>query len=154
MDLKKLDKSIQLIIIGIVVIIFVFLFGFVDARYIKWLPVLLVVAFVPIYIKYKPKRKTKIEKFYDEIIKNTAANEKGIFGVPDTNLRLNKLKMLKKDEDDERTKYTFKMGTGNSRSQYEKYKEGLEQFLDAPVEFSFDHNLIIKVLKKPLDKYK
>lgn len=154
MDLKKLDKSIQLIIVGIIVIIFVFLFGFVDAKYIKWLPVLLVVAFVPIYIKYKPKRKTKIEKFYDEIIKNTAANEKGIFGDPASNLRLKSLKMIEEDEDNERTKYTFKMGTGNSKSQYERYKEGLEQYLDAPVEFSFDHNLIITVLKKPLDKYK
>lgn len=154
MDLKKLDKSIQLIIIGIVVIIFVFLFGFVDVKYIRWLPVLLVVAFVPVIIKYKPRKKTKIEKFYDEVIKNTAANEKGKFGDTDTNLRLKALKKLEEDEDDERTKYTFKMGTGNSKSQYEKYKEGLEQYLDAPVEFSFDHNLIITVFKKSLDKYK
>lgn len=153
MDLKKLDKSAQLAIIGMVIIIFAFLF-FVDAKYIRWMYVLLVVAFVPIYLKYKPKRKTKIEKFYEAVIKNTAANEKGILGDPTNNLRLKSLKMLEKDEDDERTEYTFKMGTGNSRSQYEKYKEGLEQYLDSPVEFSFDHNLIITVFKKPLDKYK
>lgn len=124
MKLKNLSIYIQLIIIGFVVSLFLPIFDVIDVKYIKGFQALLIIAMAAILIFRKPKIKSDIEKFYEAVIANTAANEKGTFGDPDTNLRLKSLKMIDKDEDKERTKFTFKMGTGNSRSQSKNIKRG------------------------------
>ena len=76
-------------------------------------------------------RKTKIEKYFEAI------------GVAHPDIK--PPRKLKKEGDI----YTFRMPLGMSKSQYEKYQEGLEQCLNSKVEFRFEHDLIIKVTDKP-----
>ncbi len=89
------------------------------------------------------------------MIAGTAVNDKGSLGNPIDNMRLKPIKLI--DEQllaDGGTVYSFKIPTGMSKSHYERYREGLEQYLNKNVRFAFDQNLMITVLDGPLVKYK
>jgi hypothetical protein len=153
MNLKKLNASVLLTITALFTVVFLFAF-FIDSKYSAWEFVIITGGLVFLYFLLRGKKKTKIEKFYDAVIKNSASNEKASYGDAVNNLRLKPLKKLGVSPGKNCTVYTFRMEPGMSRSKYEQHREGLEQYLRAQVKFSFDKDLIIEVTDSPPGKYK
>ena len=133
---KNLSGIALLAIIASIVALFVFGFGFFGSGNSAWL---LPAIFIFLGAFAVPMlRKTKIERYYEAVGK----------AHPD----IRPLRRLKKQQTDDGDVYTFRMPVGMSKSQYEKYREGLEQYLDSRVEFRFEHNLIIKVSAIPPER--
>lgn len=122
---KNLSTYALLGAMVLITIIFVLNFDLSGSENSVWpwliVPALALIIVIPML------RKTKIERYYEAIC---AAHSD-----------VKPLRKLKREGDI----YTFKMPTGMSKSQYQKYQEGLEQYLDSKVDFRFEHNLIIRV---------
>lgn len=153
MDLKKLRPAALMTIAGLFAVVFIFAF-FADSKYSYFEPLIIVGGLIFLYFLIRGRKKTKIEKFYDAVIKNMTSNDKGIVCDGVSALRLKALKKLSEEKTTDGIVYTFKMDAGMSRSKYEQYKEALEQYLDSEVKFSFNHNLKIEVTGTPTDRYK
>lgn len=135
-NIKNLSSPALLIVGVLIIAIFAFSLGVIGREYSGWLPVIIIALLAVIAVPML--RKTKIERYYDAIC---AAH--GDIKPP---------VKLKKEPTEEGTVYTFRIPVGMSKSQYEHYKEGLEQYLDSKVEFRFEHNLIITVTGEPPEK--
>jgi hypothetical protein len=130
--LKNLSSFALLAVLAIISIVFMLGLGFFGSEYSGWpwliVPVLSGMIAIPLI------RKTKIERYYE--------------AVGASHPEVKPIRRLDKQRIEEDTVFTFRMPVGMSKSQYEKYREGLEQYLDAKVEFRFEHNLIIKVTER------
>jgi hypothetical protein len=153
MNLKNLRPAALITVAALFAAVFLFAF-FIDRKYSSWEFFFLAGGLVMLYFLLRGRKKTKIEKFYDAVIKNSASNEKGLLGDPVNNLRIKPLKKLSETPGENSIVYIFKMEPGMSKSKYEQHKEGLEQYLRAEVKFSFDDDLIIQVSEKSPLKYK
>jgi hypothetical protein len=132
-NIKNLGSSALLAIGILIVAVFAFSLGFIGGEYSGWLPLIIIALLAVIAVPVL--RKTNIERYYEAI-----AAAHGDIKPP---------RKLKRRQSAENIVYTFRMPAGMSKSQYEKYKEGLEQYLDSKVEFRFEHNLIITVTGEP-----
>lgn len=140
MKLKNIDPVVLYLFIGLVVFIISLGMGLINRSFDKWLPLIIALVFVMIFLRLRKKR-TKIELFYDAVIQNGE-----------------KLKPLKKTGqayNEQGIKYAFKLPTGMAKSDYERFREGLEQYLNKEVGFTFENGLLyIQEYDCPLEKYK
>ncbi len=133
--IKSFSTSTLIVVVGMITLIFAISLGFLGSQYTAWLPLVILLIFGALLIPLLFK--TKIERYYD--------------AVRMTNPDIKPLRRLKKSHTAEGMEFNFKMPVGMSKSQYQKFQEGLEQYLDSKVEFRFEHDLIIKVTEKPPD---
>ncbi len=131
--IKNLSSPALLAAGALIIAVFAFSLGFIGKEYSGWLP--LIVLALAAFISIPMLRKTKIEKYYEAVA--------AVHGD------IKPLRKLKQQKTAMGAVFTFRMPVGMSKTQYEKYKEGLEQYLDSKVEFRFEHNLIVTVTGEP-----